>query len=76
MTDPFPAALEAARELCAGNPHNAADRARYRDAKARLEAMLPEGESARDHILRAVRWDAANDIAAAFAGVPIERRMG
>lgn len=64
----FDAALSAARELLRGNPANACDRASYRAAKERLSAMLPEGEDAGAVILAAVRWNARNEIAAAFAG--------
>lgn len=70
LTKPqWDAALNAARILIAHNPAEAEARARYREAKEALAALLPDGADTREIILAAVRWDALNDIAAAFAGV-------
>lgn len=66
------AALHAARILRECNPNDAEDRARFRVARNRLVALLPAGTDTSDIIGQAVHWYALNDVAAQFAGVPVE----
>lgn len=65
------AALSAAQCLCQSNPDIAEDRAAFRAAKARLVELLPADANANDVVSAAVRWNALNDIACAFAGIPV-----
>lgn len=64
------AALIAARCLTQGNPNRPADCAAFREALAAVAALLPPDADAKDIVGQAVRWDALNSIAAAFAGLP------
>ena len=66
------AALHAARILRTSNPNDAEDSARFRVARNRLVALLPDNADASDIIGQAVHWYALNDVAAAFAGMEME----
>lgn len=63
------AALNAARVLRSSNPHNADDRASFRDARDRLAALLPADTDTRPIVTEAVRWDSMNEFALTFAGL-------
>jgi hypothetical protein len=63
------AAREAAAILCDGNPNRAAERERFRKAKAKLTALLP-GEVDAGHIItQALRWEMLNAIASVMEDV-------
>jgi len=64
------AALDAARHLARANPDVASDRAAFRDARDRLASLLPDRADTRAIIIAALRWDALNEVAATFAGLP------
>lgn len=64
------AALATARQLMSGDPNDAADRAAYRNAKARLTELLPDGEDVTEIVKAAVRWDMLNGLAASVAMIP------
>jgi hypothetical protein len=71
LTKPqWDAALDAARALMSGDPNEAADRAAYRNACARLAQLLPDGTDEREIIRAAVRWDMLNGLAASLAMIP------
>lgn len=75
LTKPqWDAALAAAKALMSGDPNDAADRAAYRNAKARLAGLLPEGTDEREIIRTAVRWDMLNGLAASLAMLPQRER--
>lgn len=63
------AALEAARVLTTLSMNRAEDRKRYREAKAKLAAILPEGADVGSIITQAVRWDMDSAIAEVCAGM-------
>jgi hypothetical protein len=64
------AAQECARLFMAGDPESATDRAAYRNAKARLVELLPEGEDERAIIRRAVRSQMRCALAESLAMMP------
>ncbi len=65
------AALHAARVLRRSDVNNADDRASFRDARDRLAALLPDDADTRPIVTSAVHWDAMNDFAGAFVGLPV-----
>lgn len=71
LTKPqWDAAREAATILMRCNPQDADDRARFREARDKLAALLPEGADERDLIKQAAHWNSLNDFTAAFLGLP------
>lgn len=73
LTKPqWDAAREAVRVLFTCSPNRDDDRAAFRDAKAKLEALLPPDADARDIIRQAGRWEMLNTIAGVCAGLPQE----
>jgi hypothetical protein len=55
------AASETARLLMTGDVNSATDRAAYRNARARLVDLLPQGEDANAIVQAAVRWRMKDD---------------
>lgn len=65
------AALEAARVLTTCSPDRADDRASFRTAKAKLAALMPDGD-VNAIITQAVHRDMLDTIADVCAGLPVE----
>lgn len=72
LTKPqWDAALEAARVLTTCSPHREEDRASFRTAKAKLAALMPDGD-VNAIIAQAVHRDMLDAIADVCAGLPVE----
>ncbi len=69
------AAQTAARILCSCSSDRADDRARYRDAKAKLAALLPVHANVNEIINEAVRRDMLDAIAVVCAGLSKQSAM-
>lgn len=62
------AAQCAAQVLMRGSPNREADRSAFREARGRLEAMLPADVDVREVISSTARWNMLNDIGEVIGG--------